>query len=115
MAVKAKQHREELLYKFKLACEDLEEVVEPPGGKAPNVRNVTKGMHLLEQSYEECIKAQSVVTSIEKTSADEDTNWNWVKVHLRNPFKEVMEEYSAAYMRVFLYTSVKQHLKVGFW
>ena len=29
------------------------------------------------------------------------------------PFKEVMGEYSAAYMRVFLYSSVKQHLKVG--
>ena len=56
------------------------------------MRNVKKGMYLLEQSYEECIKAQSVVTSMEKTSADEDTNWNWVKVHLRKPFKEVMEK-----------------------
>ena len=29
------------------------------------------------------------------------------------PFKEGMGEYNAAYMRVNLYTCVKQHLKVG--
>ena len=88
----AKQYREELLYKFRLACEDLEEEVEPLGGKAPNVRKVKLKKKLLEDSYEECLRAQSVVVCLEKTSADDEPNWNWVKIHLKKYFKSAIEK-----------------------
>ena len=88
----AKQHREELLYKFRLACEDLEEEVAPPGGKAPNVRKVKLKRKLLEDSYNECLRAQSVVVCLEKTSADDEPNWNWVKIHLKKYYKNAIEK-----------------------
>ena len=84
----AKQHREELLYKFRLACE-----VAPPGGKAPNVRKVKLKRKLLEDSYNnECLRAQSVVVCLEKTSADDEPNWNWVKIHLKKYYKSAIEK-----------------------
>ena len=36
----AKQHREEKLCKFKLACEDLLDEIDPSGSAEPNVRRI---------------------------------------------------------------------------
>ena len=50
----AKQYREEKLCKFKLACEDLLEEIEPSGSAEPNVRRIKGKIKLLDESYEEC-------------------------------------------------------------
>ena len=84
MAVKAKQHREELLYKFKLACEDLHDEIEPSGTAEPNVRRIKVMIKLLDESYEECQGAHASVVCLEQTSMSDETNWTWVNVQLRN-------------------------------
>ena len=86
----AKQHREEKLCKFKLACEDLLDEIEPSGTADPNVRRIKGKIKLLDESYEDCQRAHAAFVYQEKTSMSDETNWTWVKVQLRKPYKDVM-------------------------
>ena len=73
------------------ACDDLEEEINLSGGKEPNERKVKRKMSLVRSSYEGAIDAQAQVVTLEKTSASDEGNRNWVKVNLRQPFKKVIE------------------------
>ena len=88
----AKQYREEKLCKFKLACEDLLEEIEPSGSAEPNVRRIKGKIKLLDESYEECQGAHAAFVCLEKTSMSDETNWTWVKVQLRKPYREAMSK-----------------------
>ena len=85
----AKQYREETLCKFKLACEDLSDEVDPEGSAEPNGRRINGKIKLLDESYEECQRAHAAYVCLEKTSMSDETNWTWVKVQLRKTFIDV--------------------------
>ena len=87
----AKQQREKFLMEFQSACDDLEEEIIPSVGKQPNERRIKSKMSLVRSSYDEAINAQAQVVTLEKTSASDEGNRNWVKVNLRQPFKKVIE------------------------
>ena len=87
----ARQQREKFLMEFQSACDDLEEEIIPSGGKQPNERKIKGKMSLVRSSYDEAINAQAQVMTLEKTSASDEGNRNWVKVNLRQPFKKVIE------------------------
>ena len=91
----AKQFREEKLCKFKLACEDLLEEIEPSGAAEPNVRRIKGKIKLLNESYEECQGAHAAFVCLEKTSMSDETNWTWVKLQLRKPYRDVMSKAEA--------------------
>ena len=88
----AKQCREEKLCKFKLACEDLHDEVEPSGTAEPNVRRIKGKIKLLDESYGECQGAHATVVCLEQTSMSDETNWTWVKVQLRKPYRDIMSK-----------------------
>ena len=91
----AKQYREEKLCKFKLACEDLLEEIEPSGAAEPNVRRIKGKIKLLNESYEESQGAHAAFVCLEKTSMSDKTNWTWVKLQLRKPYRDVMSKAEA--------------------
>ena len=76
---------------FQSACDDLEEEIIPSGSKQPNERKIKGKMSLVRSSYDKAINAQAQVMTLEKTSASDEGNRNWVKVNLRQPFKKVIE------------------------
>ena len=79
----AKQVRERALMEFHAASDDLEEELQ----KTPvNVRRIKSKLQLLKVSYDSVVIAQSEVVTLEKTSASDEANRNWVKEKLRKPF-----------------------------
>ena len=79
----AKQGRERALMEFHAASDDLEEELQ----KTPvNVRRIKSKLQLLKVSYDSVVIAQSEVVTLEKTSASDEANRNWVKEKLRKPF-----------------------------
>ena len=89
--VAAKQQREKFLLEFQSACDDLEEETTPPGGRQPNVRKLKNKMSLVRSAYDDVLETHAEVITLEKTSASDEVNRNWVKVNLRNSFKKVIE------------------------
>ena len=49
-------------------------------------------MRLVLAAHEECMKAQSQVVNLEKTSASDPNNRSWVDTNLRKPLKEAMDK-----------------------
>ena len=47
---------------------------------------------LLDESYEECQGAHASVVCLEQTSMSDETNWTWVKVQLRKPYRDIMSK-----------------------
>ena len=89
--VAAKQQREKFLLEFQSACDDLEEETTPPGGRQPNVRKLKNKMSLVRSAYDDVLETHAEVITLEKTSASDEVNRNWVKINLRNSFKKVIE------------------------
>ena len=89
---RTKQQRDKFVLEFKAACCDLEEELEPSGGKQPNVRRIKLKVKLVMSTYDECLDAQSQVLGIEKTSGTEENNWAWVNTNLRKPRNLILDK-----------------------
>ena len=88
----AREQREMFLAEFQSGCQNLEEEIEPPSKSAANVRKIKIKMKLVKSSHDDCMRAQSQVVNLEKTSASDVSNRNWVETNLRKPLKEVMDK-----------------------
>ena len=84
----AKQLREKMLLEFQTSCDDLEDEV---GIKNPNERRLKNKICLLKGSYDRVLDAHASLIMLEKTSASDEVNRNWVKVNLRQPFKKLID------------------------
>ena len=88
----AKQQRDMYLLEFKAACYDLEGELEPIGEKKLNARKIKLKMEAVKNTYQDCLKAQSQVYGMEKTSGAEEQNWSWVVSNLRKPHNTIIDK-----------------------
>ena len=84
----AKQLREKMLLEFQSSCDDLEDEI---GTKSPNERRLKNKISLLRGIYDKVLDAHANLIMLEKTSASDEVNRNWVKVNLRQPFKKLID------------------------
>ena len=84
----AKQLREKMLLEFQSSVEDLEEET---GAKCPNERRLKVKLCQVKSYYEKALDAHANVIMLEKTSASDEINKNWVKNNLRQPYKKIVE------------------------
>ena len=63
----ARELREKFLMEFQSACDDLEEEIEPPETKQPNVRKIKIKMNLVRTSYDDAVTAHAQVVTLGKT------------------------------------------------
>ena len=89
--VAARQYREKLLLEFQSVCDDLEEELDIKGAKQPNERRLKNKISLVKNAYDQALDAHASVITLEKTSAADELNRNWVKSNLRKQFKQVIE------------------------
>ena len=80
------------LLEFKAACFDLEGEIEPSAVKKPNVRKIRMKIEAVKTTYQECLRAQSQVYGLEKSTGAEEQNWNWVIFNLKKPHNDILEK-----------------------
>ena len=88
-AAAAKQQREKLLLEFQSACDDLQDEIDKPGGS--NERRIKLKVGHVKSTYEDALDSHAGVITIEKTSASDEVNRNWVRSNLRQPYVKVTE------------------------